>query len=76
MYQTIYSAGDETYIVTGSAVRAEDICGVKEVIDSIVYPDMESDIENSKMNTVHDGIEASIEAVITDEAIFLITLFI
>ena len=51
VYQTIYSVGDETYIVTGSAVRAEDICGVKELIDSIGYPDMESDIENSKTNT-------------------------
>ena len=63
VYQTIYSAGDEIYIVTGSAVHAEDICGVKEVIDSIVYPDMESGIENSKTNTAHDGIEAIIEAV-------------
>lgn len=55
VYQTIYSAGDETYIVTGSAVRAEDICGVKEVIDSIIYPDMESDTGNPKTNTAHDG---------------------
>ena len=47
----ILETEDETYIVTGSAVRAEDICGVKELIDSIGYPDMESDIENSKTNT-------------------------
>ncbi|MDY3250460.1 MAG: hypothetical protein SOX32_08960 [Candidatus Choladocola sp.] len=63
VYQTIYSTGDETYIVTGSAVRAEDICGVKEVIDSIVYPDMESDIENSITNAAHDGIEGITEEV-------------
>lgn len=54
VYQTIYSTGDETYIVTGSAVRAENISSVKEVIDSIVYPAKESDTENSKTNTVHE----------------------
>lgn len=54
VYQTIYSTGDETYIVTGSAVRAENISSVKEVIDSIVYPAKESDTENSKTNTAHE----------------------
>ena len=54
VYQTIYSTGDETYIVTGSAVRAENISSVKEVIDSIVYPAKESDTENSKTNTARE----------------------
>lgn len=42
VYQTFFSAGDEIYVVTGSAVKAKDIAEVKEIIDSITYPEMAS----------------------------------
>lgn len=47
IYQTFYCAGDEIYVVTGSAVNAKDITEVKEIIDSISYPGTTSDKSNS-----------------------------
>lgn len=42
VYQTFYCAGNEIYVVTGSAVKAADISEVKEIIDSITYPETAS----------------------------------
>lgn len=42
VYQTFYCAGDDIYVVTGSAVKASDISEVKEIIDSITYPEASS----------------------------------
>lgn len=49
VYQTFFSAGNEIYVVTGCAVRAKDISDVREIIDSITYPEMAS---SEKGNTV------------------------
>lgn len=37
VYQTIYSVGKEIYVVTGSAVKAENLSQVREIVESLDY---------------------------------------
>ena len=39
VYQTVYTAGNEIYVVLGAARSAKDIAQVKEIMDEISYPD-------------------------------------
>ncbi|MDO4338305.1 MAG: hypothetical protein Q4C91_09490 [Eubacteriales bacterium] len=55
VYQTIYCAGDSIYTVAGLAAKAEDIAEVKEIIDSIDYPETASSNPGSSAQTDSDG---------------------
>lgn len=38
VYQTFYSDGDNIYVVTGSAAKAEDISEVRKMVENVSYP--------------------------------------
>lgn len=38
--QTFFSVGDGIYVVTGSAVKKENISQVKDIMDSLTYPEV------------------------------------
>lgn len=50
VYQTFYSTGDEIYVVTGSAAKKDGITEVKNIIDSILYPE-EASTKTDKKNS-------------------------
>lgn len=70
VYQTFFSAGDEIYVITGRAVKAKDISGVREIIDSITYPEMTSSKNGNtvSMNSSTSTSETADSSTQRDEA--------
>lgn len=62
VFQTFYSAGNDVYVVTGSAVNKKDIDAVRDIMDAILYPASEGSSAAAGSNMAKAGSSAETSA--------------